>query len=54
MPALPLAAVLSFLKDTRGMMAWTARDLVETLKIKMPDAAQILAILGRSAKSSLV
>ena len=45
MPALPLAAVLSFLKDTRGMITWTARDLVETLKIKMPDAAQILAIL---------
>jgi hypothetical protein len=37
--------VFSFLKDTRGGTAWTARDLIETLKVAKRDAHKILSIL---------
>lgn len=45
MPALPAAAALSFLKDTRGALSWTVGDLAATLKIPMKDATQVLTML---------
>jgi hypothetical protein len=45
MPAVPAAAVMSFLKDTRGSVTWTARDLAETLGIAAAEAAKVLAIM---------
>ncbi|HEY2351685.1 MAG TPA: hypothetical protein VGH83_04190 [Candidatus Acidoferrum sp.] len=45
MPAVPAAAVMSFLKDTRGLTSWTARDLAETLGIAAADAARIITIM---------
>jgi hypothetical protein len=30
MPSVPAGAVMSFLKDTRGLLTWTTRDLSET------------------------
>jgi hypothetical protein len=47
----PAAALLSFLnlfsflKETRGMTSWTARDLAKSLKISPTAAKQALAIL---------
>ena len=45
MPAVPAAAVMSFLKDTRGSVTWTARDLAETLGISAAEATKVLAIM---------
>src|SRR5260221_2343597 len=45
LPSVPAEAALSFLKDTKGTLAWTARDLADTLKINRPEAKQILAFL---------
>ena len=45
MPSVPAAAVMSFLKDTRGSVTWTARDLTETLGIATADTAKVLAIM---------
>ncbi len=45
LPAIPAEAALSFLKDTKGALAWTARDLANTLKIKRREAEQALAFL---------
>lgn len=44
-PAVPLAAVLSFLKDTRGITTWTARLMTEILRIAPKEAKQALVIL---------
>ena len=33
MPSVAVAAVMSFLKDTRGLDTWTTRDLAQTLGI---------------------
>jgi hypothetical protein len=41
----PLWAVLSFLKDTRGALTWKSRDLEGCLRVPPKGAAQILAIL---------
>jgi len=38
-------AVLSYLKDMRGVLRWTTRDLIRTLNISPYDADRILAIL---------
>jgi hypothetical protein len=43
--AVPAAALLSFLKETRELTSWTARDLSRTLNISATDARQALAIL---------
>jgi predicted ArsR family transcriptional regulator len=43
--AIPAAALFSFLKETRGMTSWTARDLARALKISPAAAKQALAIL---------
>jgi hypothetical protein len=45
MPAVPGAAVMSFLKDTRGSVTWTARDLAETLGIAAAEATKVLTIM---------
>jgi hypothetical protein len=45
MPAIPIAAVFSFLKDMRGALTWTAQDLIATLKVTRKDADKILALL---------
>jgi hypothetical protein len=38
-------AVFSFLKDTRGMISWTARNLAETLGVTLAQANDALPIL---------
>lgn len=45
MPSVPAAAVMSFLKDTRGLLTWTTRDLAETLGIPASEAAKVIPIL---------
>jgi hypothetical protein len=45
MPSVPAAAVMSFLKDTRGLMTWTTRDLAETLDIPPSEAAKVITIM---------
>src|SRR5258708_11077044 len=45
LPSIPAEAALSFLKDTKGTLTWTARDLADTLKINHPEAEQVLAFL---------
>jgi hypothetical protein len=38
-------AALSFLKDTKGVVSWTLRDLAEVLKIGRKEAEQVVALL---------
>jgi hypothetical protein len=45
MPNIPVAAVFSFLKDKRGALSWTLRDLTQTLNISEQDAGRVLTIL---------
>ena len=45
LPTIPADAALSFLKDTKGALTWTARDLADTLKIDRREAEQALAFL---------
>ncbi|HKV48940.1 MAG TPA: hypothetical protein VJN69_12680 [Candidatus Acidoferrales bacterium] len=44
-PQLVREAVFSFLKDTRGMISWSARDLAETLNVTPAQANIALPIL---------
>ena len=45
MPSLPAEAAFSFLKDTKGVLTWSARDLADTLKVNRREAEQALAFL---------
>jgi DNA-binding transcriptional MocR family regulator len=45
LPTIPAEAALSFLKDTKGALTWTTRDLADTLKIDRREAEQALALL---------
>ncbi len=45
LPSLSAEAALSFLKDTKGTLTWSARDLADTLKINRREAQQALAFL---------
>jgi hypothetical protein len=45
LPSLSAKAALSFLKDTKGTLTWSARDLADTLKINRREAEQVLAFL---------
>lgn len=45
MPPVPAAAVMSFLKDTRGSLTWTTRDLAETLGTTSAEATKVLTIM---------
>lgn len=38
-------SVFSFLKDTRGIVSWTTRDLADTLKVSLAQANDALPIL---------
>jgi hypothetical protein len=42
---LPAAAVLSFLKDSRGALSWNIRDLRKSLNIGKGEAARVIAVL---------
>jgi len=44
-PALSAEAALSFLKDTKGALTWSVRDLAAALKINRSEAEQGLAFL---------
>jgi hypothetical protein len=46
LPSIPLAAVLSFLKETRGALTWSTKDIVDSLKISQAEANQIISILS--------
>jgi len=43
--SLPATALFSFLKETRGITRWTARDLAMTLNLATANAKEPLAIL---------
>ena len=45
LPSIPAEAALSFLKDTKGTLTWSARDLADTLKLTHRDAEQVIALL---------
>jgi len=45
LPSLPAEAALSFLKDTKGTLTWTSRDLSVSLNINPREADQALAFL---------
>ena len=45
MPPLPAAAVLSFLKDTKGLLTWTTHDLARALNVSIKEAEQILPVM---------
>jgi hypothetical protein len=44
-PSLPAEAALSLLKDTKGTLIWSARDLADVPKIKRREAEQALVFL---------
>ena len=44
-PPLPLAEVLSFLKETRGMPGWSAQNMAKSLNISTAVARQIIPFL---------
>jgi hypothetical protein len=43
--AIPAEAALSFLKDTKGALTWTIRDVAATLNINRTDADRVIALL---------
>jgi DNA-binding transcriptional MocR family regulator len=45
LPSLSAEAALSFLKDTKGTLTWSTRDLADSLKINRREAEQVLAFL---------
>ena len=45
MPAVAAEAALSFLKDTKGMLTWSAKDVSDVLKIPKRDAEQVMQLL---------
>jgi DNA-binding transcriptional MocR family regulator len=45
-PSIPAEAALSFLKDTKGTVTWSVRDLADALKISRRDAEQVVVLLG--------
>ncbi len=44
-PAVPIEAVFSFLRGTKGTSSWTKQDFAGTLKISVGDAAKILPVI---------
>jgi hypothetical protein len=44
-PSIPVTEVLSFIKETRGAVTWTAQEMIDALKISRKDAEQVIAIL---------
>jgi hypothetical protein len=45
-PSIPAEAALSFLKDTKGALTWSVRDLADTLKISGREAKRAIALLA--------
>jgi DNA-binding transcriptional MocR family regulator len=45
LPSLSAEAALSFLKDTKGTLTWSTRDLADMLKINRREAEQALLFL---------
>lgn len=45
LPAVSAEAALSFLKDTKGMLTWSAKDLADVLKIPRREAEQVIHFL---------
>ena len=45
-PSIPAEAALSFLKDTKQAVTWSAREVADTLKITPRDAEQVVALLA--------
>jgi DNA-binding transcriptional MocR family regulator len=43
--SVPAEAALSFLKDTKGTLTWSVRDLADSLKISHRDAQQVIPFL---------
>jgi predicted transcriptional regulator len=43
---IPVAAIFSFLKETRGMDTWTTRDMAETLGITAKKVSAVLPFLS--------
>ena len=46
MPEIPLDAVMSFIKQTRGALTWSPHDMSDVLKIHQQESRQILAVLA--------
>jgi hypothetical protein len=44
-PSIPVAEVMSFIKETRGAVTWTAKEMIDALNISRQDAEQVIAIL---------
>ena len=44
-PAIPADEALSFLRETRGVTTWTARDMADSLRIAVADAKRVIPIL---------
>jgi hypothetical protein len=44
-PSIPAEKALSFLRETRGVTTWTARDMADSLKIGVVDAKRVIPIL---------
>jgi hypothetical protein len=44
-PSVPIEAVFSFLRGTKGTSSWTKQDFAGTLKISVADAAKILPVI---------
>lgn len=44
-PSIPAESALSFLKDTKGALTWSVRELVGVLKINRQAAEQVIALL---------
>ena len=45
MVQIPVQAVLSFLKETRGMLTWSVKDMAKSLKISIAAAKQVISVL---------
>jgi hypothetical protein len=45
LPLIPADEAFSFLRETRGVSTWTARDMADSLKISLPDAKHVIAVL---------
>ena len=45
LPAVEAEAALSFLKDTKGALTWSAKDLSDVLKIPRREAEQVIQLL---------
>jgi hypothetical protein len=44
-PPVAVDALLSFLKETKGLFSWSTADLTDTLKLSRAQAAEVLALL---------